>query len=224
MATLVEFSVSTEQFPFGTLFGTIPGVSVELERLVPTTESLFPYVWIRGASSSEAEAALKAAPETAGFTQIDDLGTDGILYRTAWNPDIDGILEAIVDSSVTLLSATGKRDQWLFRLRVSSHGALSEFRRRCQDRGIEIEVARVQPLQPTDRTDGLTPAQFEALELAYRRGYFDEPRRATLDELASELEITRQSLAGRLKRGHRNLLAGLFDLTQAADRLQESPS
>ncbi|NGM68612.1 bacterio-opsin activator [Natronolimnobius sp. AArcel1] len=224
MATLVEFSVSTETFSFGTLFGTIPGVSVELERLVPTTESLFPYVWIRGASTPEVEAALEAAPETAGFTQVDDLGTDGILYRTAWNPAQDGVLKAIAESDVTLLSATGKRDRWLFRLRVENHGALGEFRTRCRDREIDIEVARVQPLQPIEHSGGITPAQFEALELAYRGGYFDDPRRATLDDLAAELGITRQSLAGRLRRGHRNLLTGLFDGDNGFDRLEGAMS
>lgn len=94
----------------------------------------------------------------------DDLGPEGVLYRVDWDPSVDdkGIIGVLADASATLLSATGKRNRWTFRLRVDD------------------------------------------------RGYFDEPRRATLDDLASELGITRQSLAGRLRRGHRNLLAGLF--------------
>ncbi|AEH36174.1 helix-turn-helix domain-containing protein [Halopiger xanaduensis] len=113
MATLVEFTVDGDEFPLGALFASLPDVAIELDRIVPTTGSLCPYVWIRGAS----------------------------------------------------------------------------------------------------------PAQLEALELAYERGYFDEPRRATLEDLAAGVGITRQSLAGRLRRGHRNLLAGLFGFDRPSEQL-----
>ena len=33
-------------------------------------------------------------------------------------------------------------------------------------------------------------------------------------DVAVELDITRQSLAGRVRRAHRNLLAGLFDFDE----------
>ena len=212
MATLVEFSVSADDFPFGTLFASVPGVTVELERIVPTTESLFPYVWIRGGDRAAIESALESATAVESFALIDDLGRRGLLYRATWSPTVDGIIETIVASDVTLLSATGKRDRWTFRLRADDHGAIGAFQDRCREKGIRIDVSRLQPLRAVDRDAGITSAQLEALELAYERGYFDDPRRATLDELATELGITRQSLAGRLRRGHRSVLAELFGL------------
>ena len=210
MATLVEFSVSADDFPFGSLFAAVPDVSVELERIVPTTESLFPYVWIRGGERPAIESALESATGVESFALIDDLGRRGRLYRATWSPTVDGIIDTIVASNVTLLSATGKRDRWRFRLRADEHGAIGAFQDRCRKKGIRIDVSRLQPLGAIDRDEGITPAQLEALELAYERGYFDDPRRATLDELATDLGITRQSLAGRLRRGHRNVLSGLF--------------
>lgn len=212
MATLVEFSVAADDFPFGALFAAVPGASVELERIVPTTESLFPYVWIRGGERAAIESALESAAAVTAFTLIDDLGDRGLLYRATWSPTVDGIIDTIVASNVTLLSAIGKRDRWRFRLRADDHGSIGAFQDRCREKGIRIDVSRLQPLGTIDRDDEITAAQLEALELAYERGYFDDPRRATLDELATELGITRQSLAGRLRRGHRNVLAGLFGL------------
>ncbi|RKD93608.1 helix-turn-helix domain-containing protein [Halopiger aswanensis] len=220
MATLVEFTVDGDEFPLGALFASLPDVTIELERIVPTTESLFPYVWIRGASPAEVEAAISAsAAET--LTVVDDLGSRGVLYRAVWRPDVDGIVDAIVSSNVTLLSATGTANQWTFRLRADDHETVSAFRERCRRKGIHIDVTRLQPLALVDARDedGLTAAQLEALELAYERGYFDEPRRATLEDLAAEVGITRQSLAGRLRRGHRNLLAGLFGFDRPDERL-----
>ncbi|THE66743.1 bacterio-opsin activator [Salinadaptatus halalkaliphilus] len=210
MATLVEFSVPAEEFPLGELFASIPGSSVELERIVPTDDSLFPYVWIRGASQHAVETALERSSATAGFELVDDLGDRGLLYRTNWIAEEDGVVSAIADADVTLLSATGKRDQWSFRLRIDEYDQLRAFQDRCHDLGVHIALSRLQPLEQVDDERDMTSAQLEALELAFREGYFDDPRRATLSELAAELEITRQSLAGRLRRGHRNLLADLF--------------
>ncbi|SDR27506.1 helix-turn-helix domain-containing protein [Natronobacterium texcoconense] len=212
MATLVEFSVEGNAFPLGELFATLPGVSVELERIVPTSDSLFPYVWIQGASRAAVTNALETACERSEFTLVDELESRGLLYRVNWDPNIDGIVSAIVDSDVTLLSATGKRNEWTFRLRVADHDELGAFQDRCRNVGVRIDLSRLLPLEYDDGNgdERITPPQLEALELAFQRGYFDDPRRATLDDLATELEITRQSLAGRLRRGHRNLLAGLF--------------
>ncbi|RQH00822.1 helix-turn-helix domain-containing protein [Natrarchaeobius oligotrophus] len=222
MATLVEFTVSADEFPLGELFAALPGVSVELERIVPTDESLFPYVWIRGADRADVESILETSGATSEFTLVDDLRDRGLLYRAQWDPELDGLVGAIADSNATLLSGTGKRDQWTFGLRVDDHAELGAFQQRCRDHGVRISVARLQPLAYTDADESITPAQFEALELAFQRGYFDDPRRATLAELASELHITRQSLAGRLRRGHRNLLAGVFD--HGGQTLESAPS
>jgi predicted DNA binding protein len=42
--------------------------------------------------------------------------------------------------------------------------------------------------------------------LALERGYYDEPREATLDDLAGEVGISRQAYARRLRRGYRTLI------------------
>ena len=210
MATFVECSVHARDVPFGELFESVPGVSVELERIVPTGDALCPYVWIRGAERSAVEAALDASVAGTGLTLVDDLGARGLLYRVDWDPERDGLITAIAASNVTLLSAVGKRDRWTVRIRVDDHDHLAAFRRRCHEAGVRPAITRLQPLEFAGRDEEITAPQLEALELAFQRGYFDDPRRATLDDLAAELGITRQSLAGRLRRGHRNLLAGLF--------------
>lgn len=42
--------------------------------------------------------------------------------------------------------------------------------------------------------------------LAYREGYYEDPRGTDLEALAARLDITRQALSARLRRGYRNLL------------------
>jgi predicted DNA binding protein len=42
--------------------------------------------------------------------------------------------------------------------------------------------------------------------LAYERGFFDIPRRATAADLAAELDVSRQAVSERLRRGYAALV------------------
>jgi predicted DNA binding protein len=63
----------------------------------------------------------------------------------------------------------------------------------------------------TEETDrrrqfGLSSEQREALVLALRRGYFTSPSEVSLDELADELDITKQAVSDRIRRGNEKVL------------------
>ncbi|WP_436928455.1 helix-turn-helix domain-containing protein [Halosimplex halobium] len=57
-----------------------------------------------------------------------------------------------------------------------------------------------------DDGDGLTDAQREAIRTAYRLGYFEIPRTATLDDVAAELGISASSCSERLRRAQTHLV------------------
>ena len=52
----------------------------------------------------------------------------------------------------------------------------------------------------------LSQEQCEALMLALRKGYFETPSEASLDDLADELGITRQVLSDRIRRANQKVL------------------
>ncbi|MFC6875459.1 helix-turn-helix domain-containing protein [Halobellus marinus] len=54
--------------------------------------------------------------------------------------------------------------------------------------------------------DGLTDRQREALRIAYKRGYFEIPRQASLEDIAAELEISASSVSERLRRAQTELI------------------
>jgi len=60
--------------------------------------------------------------------------------------------------------------------------------------------------EPEAPGDGLTDRQREALRTAYEMGYFAIPRRASLDDVATELGITASSLSERLRRAQTHLI------------------
>ena len=59
--------------------------------------------------------------------------------------------------------------------------------------------------------DDLTDRQAEALEAAYRAGYFGWPRDSTAEEVATVLDISAPTLHAHLRKAEEQILADLFD-------------
>lgn len=206
MATVMEFMSPTEDFPLGTVFENLPGVTVELERLIPHETLIIPYFWVRGAETEDIEAAFEPHAGVTNIRQIDSV-EDEYLMRAEWEPEYFGILSALAEANVVVLSGIGTKDEWRFEVRGENQEAIAEFREYCQGNDIPIAITAVHAMLPI-QGEGyeLTETQREALILAYERGYFDTPRESSLDEIANELGITQQSLSSRLRRGHRRLI------------------
>jgi predicted DNA binding protein len=64
---------------------------------------------------------------------------------------------------------------------------------------------------------GLTERQREALEAAYRAGYFDWPRETTAEEVAETLDIAASTLTAHLRKAEATLLTELFSAESQAD-------
>lgn len=207
MATVAEFTVESAGFTLGSIFETRPDATVELERVVPTQSTLVPYFWVRGAGSDDVVAAFAEHPAARSITTVDQVDGE-ILLRVEWEPDIEGVLRAIVEADVTLLSATGDRSEWQFEIRAVEADAISDFQARCRAFGVPARLTGLHALSPADRGTAydLTDTQREALCLAYERGYYESPRRTTLGVMAEEVGITGQSLGSRLRRGTRRLI------------------
>ena len=206
MATVMEFTAPAEEFPLGSIFENLPGVTVELERLIPHETLIIPYFWVRDAETEDIEAAFEPHEGVRDIRLVDSV-EDEYLMRAEWEQEYFGILNALAKANVVVLSGIGMRDVWRFEVRGEGQEAIAEFRAYCQENDIPIEITAVHAMLPI-QGEGyeLTETQREALVLAYERGYFDTPRGASLEEIADELGITQQSLSSRLRRGHRRLI------------------
>ncbi|WP_424015007.1 helix-turn-helix domain-containing protein [Halorubrum xinjiangense] len=206
MATVMDFTSPVDEFPLGTVFENLPGVTVELERLIPDETMIIPYFWVRGAQAEDIEAAFEAHPGFVSVRLIDDVDEE-YLMRAEWNDEYYGLLSALAHANIVVLSGIGTKEGWQFEVRGETRERIGEFRSDCQDHDIPIEITAVHSLLPVQE-DGyeLTDTQREALVLAYEMGYYDSPRAVSLAEVAAELDISQQSLSSRLKRGNRRLI------------------
>jgi hypothetical protein len=60
--------------------------------------------------------------------------------------------------------------------------------------------------EPESPGEGLTDRQREALRTAYELGYFDIPRRTSLEEIGEELDVSSSSVSERLRRAQTQLI------------------
>jgi len=206
MSTVMEFTTPTAEFPLGSVFENLPGVEVELERLIPHETLIIPYFWVRGTETDDVEAAFDPHPGVRDIRLVDQV-EDEYLMRAEWEQAYFGVLSALAKANVVVLSGIGTKAEWRFEVRGESQEAIAEFRDYCQANDIQISVTAVHAMLPI-QGEGyeLTDTQREALVLAYERGYFDTPRESSLEEIADELGISQQSLSSRLRRGHRRLV------------------
>ncbi len=206
MATVMEFTSPAEEFPLGSVFENLPGVRVELERLIPHETLIIPYFWVRGAGTGDIEAEFEPHAGVTDIQLVDNV-EDEYLMRAEWKQEYFGVLSSLAKANVVVLSGFGTKDEWRFEVRGENQEAIAEFREYCQENEIPITITAVHAMLPI-QGEGyeLTEPQREALVLAYERGYFDSPRKASLEEIADELGITQQSLSSRLRRGHRRLI------------------
>lgn len=206
MISEATFTIESNRFPLGSIFETLETVSVELERVIPINHGTIPYFWVIGTGVDDVIDEIESHP---GIEEVEllDRAADQSLFRCTWVLDGDTVLRGIVETDISLLKAVGTTDGWTFWIRSETPEALSAFQSYCVDHGIDVTVTSVHGLQPLRKPAiDLTASQRETLVTAFEKGYFDSPRRATLEAVATEFDISPQAVGSRLRRGTRRLV------------------
>ncbi|ELY62075.1 helix-turn-helix domain-containing protein [Natronolimnohabitans innermongolicus] len=207
MSVILEFSIEPDEFVLGQALSGTPGVVLELERIVPTETDVMPFVWATGDDLQSFEATVRESPFVEELFAIDRIGESG-LYRIKWADHDDDLMAGLAATEATVLEGQANGN-WVFRLRFSDHEKLTQLYNYLTEHDITVHVERTYTLtEESERGHrfGLSDEQREALVLALQRGYFETPSEADLDELATELEITRQALSDRIRRGNEKVL------------------
>ena len=215
MATEATFTVPSEEFPLGTVFYELPGVTVELERIIPAQDVVIPYFWVRGTKVDDIENVFGDHPGVQDIRLIDSV-EDEYLLRSEWALDYEGILTALTETEVPLIEATGTNQQWTFEIRGDDRSDISAFQQRCRELDIPFTLTELHALTPIETATEavLTDTQQEALVLAYKRGYFESPREVTLEEVGKELGISQQAVGSRLRGGINRVLGSALSAVE----------
>lgn len=206
MSTVIEFTVPASACALGRSLGGEPKALLELDRIVPTDDTVMPFFWVWNRDPERFAAATEREDAITELSVVDRV-EDGTLFAARWNRESAGTLFGIARTGGTLLGARATCEQWRFEVRFDDRADTAEFHAFCREQNVPLSVERVTTAPvPDGERYGLTGEQREALAVAYRRGYFEEPRRATLGDVAEEIGISARALAGRLRRGQATLL------------------
>jgi len=143
-----EVYQSGRRVPLGSVFEEdLPGVEVELERLIPHETLIIPYFWVRGVETEDIETSFEPHTGVTNIRLVDSV-EDEYLMRAEWKPEYFGILSALAKANVVVLTGIGKKDGWRFEVRGENQEAIAEFREYCQENDIPMEITAVHAMLP----------------------------------------------------------------------------
>jgi len=211
MAIVAEILLADSTLPLVGLARSIPSGEIAVANSVPLgDDELRLTVSVPDDSREAFERELDAQPEVLDAAAIGQTG-DGWFYQLTVVDD-SGLVDAhdheefegvLVDASVT---AEGLREQKVF----ADYEAFRTLRDRCQVHDIPFELLHIaaDPENPGERDQfGLTEKQYQAISLAFARGYYDSPRQTSTQELAAELDISAAAASDLLRRAENQLIS-----------------
>ncbi|WP_129113489.1 helix-turn-helix domain-containing protein [Halegenticoccus tardaugens] len=141
------------------------------------------------------------------WTLVDDAGGNRI-YRIRHTMETKLISTKTIELGGILLEAVSNGQGWDVRLHLPDREALADLWAFCKREGYSFELHRMfrQDEWVSGVTAELTDEQRDALLLAYEEGYFEEPREASLEDLAERLDISPTAVGGRIRRGTHQLV------------------
>lgn len=151
------------------------------------------------------------------FERVIEIGEGQAIYRFEYT-DSAKILSPIISAANGVILEMGNEgSSWLLTVWMSERANLDRLWDYAGQHDIDIELLRLNEYGRLGTADvGVTDSQREALLVAFERGYFEEPRTATLSEVATELEVSQPAAGGLIRRGTRRLIESCL-LTESGD-------
>lgn len=210
MSTIADFHLHGDALALSATFERADGAICEMEEALATD---FPSLWIGGESRQSIEDALTADPSVTSFTVVTGNSNEWLFELTLTEGAIDPFARTRIERA-TIVEASAANGTWSLRVRFPDRGAVSRTYDRFTDDGVTVDVTRLQDVSMDAAENlGLTDEQYEALVAAIEHGYFQIPRRTSLQDLAAELGISHQALSERLRRAFATLVEQELDLS-----------
>ncbi|MFD1562567.1 helix-turn-helix domain-containing protein [Haloarchaeobius amylolyticus] len=187
----------------------LDGINIRVIHQATTDPSsgTFPFV-IEYDDVEELEDTLDSDHTVSDYERIDsNNGTN--IYHIRHTDEAKLISPAVTQANGFLLQAETKDKGWLIQAQLPSRDALHSVWERARENDISFSLLELYEKRKggSSSSFGLTEEQQKALEIAYEKGYFSEPREMSLEDVANEVGVSSTAMSGRLRRGMRNLLS-----------------
>lgn len=220
METVVDATIPTEQFVLEDTLEQVPDVEFEFVRCATHSSACtMPFLWGSTSRPDRLEAALQDDSSTERVSRLSR--DDGrALYSVDWTEDATRLIDGFAEAGGSVLDVRGSADGWTIQTLFPDRATASEaFQTWCDD-GINPSLSRISSLSRRESsTTGLSETQHSTIAKAFRTDYYSIPRGTTLEELATDFEVSHQALSERLRRGHFHLVERMLsESPPAAER------
>lgn len=206
MNVIADFHVDSSALLMSDALKAVPEMRADVEQHTANASGLpIFFFWASGGDFEAFDVALDA-DESVDTATVLDKANGQQLYRVEFTRP--SFYPRYRQTAAKIIRIHGSAKGWSMRMRFPDQDSFREYRSYYLDEGVSFHLDRIHTKTEDPREDqfGLTPVQYETLLLAFERGYFDEPRETSLEELADALDVSTQAVAGRLRRAHRNLI------------------
>ena len=171
----------------------------------PTSGKFFYH--IESSDFTRFEEGLRNDSTIGEFERIIETGDEKAIYSFEYTDEAKIISPVISAANGVVLDMENDGSAWIFNVWMPERTDLVHLWDYADQNDIAIDLLRVNEYASFGTTDaGLTDSQRDALLVAFETGYFEEPRNATLSEVAAELDISQPAAGGLLRRGIRRLI------------------
>ena len=207
VSTIANIVLPAEEFALHDTLVAVPDVEFDVERVVAhNDERVMPFVWVSSDHMDEVERAFENDASIENLELLSDLGGER-LYQMDWTERIEVVVQILVEADATVLDCFGTDGRWEFRILFPDREALSSTHEFCEENGLTIDIQNIYEMD-ADRHGrfGLSETQHETLVAAFEHGHYEVPRDISLDDLATELDISHQALSERFRRAYSTLI------------------
>jgi predicted DNA binding protein len=182
-----------------------PDLVVEaLARHTASPRSVVVEFQIRGGDDRDWGPELNGLPNVVSVRHLARIGRPNV-YQVEWRAPLEhtALLRRYdLIGAVPIVMAQGHASLSLALTKPRLQMLVRELRRR----GFQLEVVEVRPLRGALGLEGLTPKQRARFQAAVDAGYFDVPRRVTLEELARRSSVRKSAFSESLALARRKIL------------------
>jgi predicted DNA binding protein len=210
VTSIVEAAVPAEQLALGETLRAVPEARVDAVRAVAAGSSSVMPVLVFDGHHEDIDSALREDRSVESVSALATLEKECV-YRVEWESDAEERLRTMFPDEGAVLRTRAADGKWCFRALFADRSPMEDWYHGCRDAGLDVDVESVH--DPTEsvrsRQHGLSRKQYVALETALQHGFYDIPRKVTLEELADEFDVSHQALSERLSRAHRSTIANV---------------
>jgi len=165
------------------------------------------------------EEGLRNDDTVGDFERVIETRDGEAIYSFEYTDDAKLLSPVISATNGVILDMENEGSAWILTVWMPERTDLAHLWDYARQNEIEIDLLRVNEYASLGNTDaGLTDSQREALLVAFERGYFEEPRDATLGEVAADLDISQPAASGLLRRGIKRLIvSSMMDDSEKSD-------